>query len=588
MASQHRSLLELPEETLGQIAKHSSTQRVHYSKPKGHPLLGVSTGLRDAVFCSLSRLELDLKTQQPDDSNLQPLARLLGRACCKAAPGLAVELEMEEHCHVALPVLLTPVLHVQGWHNVHRLEVRVDHLELFTLEDVKQLWYSCCCLQLTMAQQRGADRSCPPLHLLGTALPSLRQLSISFSGSDLGSGELLVGLQQCQQLSTLSLLGFWISPTAVTAAAAALAQLPALRDLSLSSDCDINPAALMDQLTCLTALWLGLDGSGQVDSMFEAAARNPGLQTFILQDDIGDLEVTDDDECEALRTFLTSCPTLTYLSLDHMSLSEDVVDTILTHGTSITHLTAGGLVTSTNYSGQPSNLQSLRLYDSSSLQLANLPLRGVTHLQLWDEAMGDLCEDIGQLHLPTSAMAPDELPAVLQRATANLAACPAWQAKPEPCISLQGDGSDVEEYLYLAPEIRLQLLEALAPLGGPHVTEFQGCMAENWFNWGRPEVEALGHSLHSTQLSSLELWHCALHIDFWAALGEVFPSLEVLTLGAGVTCSASDLAVFCSRRQAGHPFKLVLAPRLFESHDGAGLQESLEAQGVLHVSVVKM
>jgi hypothetical protein len=495
---------------------------------------------------------------------------------------------MEEHCHAALPVLLAPALDVQGWHNVHRLEVSVDHHEFFTWRLPQQLWSWCYCLQLVMAQQEGAARSCPPLHLLGTALPSLRQLSIHLDRSDLGSGEIIVGLQQCKQLSTLSLHGFWISPTAVTAAAAALAQLPALRDLSLSSSCDINPAALIDQLTCLTALWLTLDGSGQVDSMFEAAACNSGLQTFTLVDDIGDLEVTDDDECEALRNFLTSCPALTDLDLDHMSLSEDVVDAILTHGTSITHLTAGGLVTSTNYSHQPSNLQSLRLYDSSSLQLANLPLRGVTSLELWCESMGELCEDIVELHLPTGSVAPDELPALLQRATANLAACPAWQAKPEPCISLQGDGSDVEEYLYLAPEIRLQLLEALAPLGGPHVTEFQGCMAEHWFNWGRPEVEALGRSLRSTQLSSLELWHCALHIDFWAALGEVWPSLQVLTLGAGVTCSASDLAVFCTRRQAEQPFKLILAPRLFESHDGAGLQDSLRAQGVLHVSVVKM
>jgi hypothetical protein len=133
MAAQHRSLLELSEETLGQIAKHSSTQRVHYSKPKGHPLLGVSTGLRDAVLSSLTRVELDLKTQQQaTESSFVPLARLLGRACCKAAPGLAVELRMDKHCHVALPVLLTHAVLVQGWHNVHKLEVRVDHPEFFT------------------------------------------------------------------------------------------------------------------------------------------------------------------------------------------------------------------------------------------------------------------------------------------------------------------------------------------------------------------------------------------------------------------------------------------------------------------------
>jgi hypothetical protein len=115
--------------------------------------------------------------------------------------------------------------------------------------------------------------------------------------------------------------------------------------------------------------------------------------------------------------------------------------------------------------------------------------------------------------------------------------------------------------------------------------EFQGRMAESCFSWGRPEVEALGRSLRSPQLSVLELSHCTLHTDFWAALDEVFPSLEVLTLGDEVTCSASDLAVFCTRRQAEQPFDLILDPALYESHNGAGLQESLEAQGVEHVSV---
>jgi hypothetical protein len=389
---------------------------------------------------------------------------------------------------------------------------------------------------------------------------------------------MIVGLQQCKQLYKLSLNWFSISPTAVKASAAALAQLPALRDLALSIDCDINLAGLIDQLTCLTALKLEPYWSGHIGSVFRAAACNPGLQTFTLTDENCDFEATD---AKAVASFLASCPCLTHLDLDWMHLSESVVDAILTHGISIVKLAVGGLVTTTNYSGQPTKLQSLSLRSrrySPVLQLANLSLSNVTHLELW-------CDISVQLQLPSSSVPADQLPGILQRAASNLAACPAWQSKPEQCISLQGDVEDHEE-IYLSPETQLQLLQALAPLGGPHVRKFQGLLGESWFDWGRPQVEALGFSLGSTQLRVLELTCCTLGEDFWAALDEAMPSLEVLRLICPVTCSVLDLAVFCSRRQAGRPFSLILAPQLYEDYNGAGLQDSLRAQGVTHVSVV--
>jgi hypothetical protein len=43
------------------------------------------------------------------------------------------------------------------------------------------------------------------MHLLGPAFPSLHQLNIDFKDSDLGNGDMIVGLQQCKQLSKLSL-----------------------------------------------------------------------------------------------------------------------------------------------------------------------------------------------------------------------------------------------------------------------------------------------------------------------------------------------------------------------------------------------
>jgi hypothetical protein len=393
---------------------------------------------------------------------------------------------------------------------------------------------------------------------------------------------MLVGLQQCKQLSKLSLDYFRISPTAVRASAAALAQLPALRDLELLVDCDINLAGSIDQLTGLTSLQLLPARSEHVGSILSAAACNPGLQTFALTDVARGIELTD---AEAVRHFLTSCPCLTHLDLPSVELSEGVVDAILTHGTSVVHLAAGALVTTTNYSGQPSNLQSLSLLSGASspvLQFANLPLGGVTQLELWC----GLCNTLAQLQLPTSSVPADQLPGILQRATSNLAACPAWQAKPGQCISLQGDVGEENEYTHLNAGAQMQLLEALAPLGGPHVRKFQGCVAESSLYWGRPEVEALGRSLNSTELRVVELSDCTLAADFWAALEDVVPSLEILRLHDGVTCSASDLAVLCSRRQAGRPFSLILAPDLYEEYNGAALQDSLSAQRVTHVSVV--
>jgi hypothetical protein len=430
-----------------------------------------------------------------------------------------------------------------------------------------------------MAQGEG-ERICFAMHLLGPAFPSLRQLDINFNGSDLGSGYLSFGLEQCKQLSKLSLLG--TRPTAVKASAAALARLPALRDFTFSvhRDCDINPAALIDQLTRLTALKHELSRTQHVVSVFAAAARNPGLQTFTLSRVASQLRPYQLDAAEAVRNFLTSCASLTHLDLSNALPSERTVDAILTHGTSITHLTVGALATSTNHSDQPSNLQSLSLQESDwgtlTLQLANLPLRGVTHL-----CTGGL----GWLELPTACVPAHQLPAVLG-ATTNLAACAAWQAKPEHCIYLRGDDRMSNSHIHLTPEAQLQLLEALAPVGGPHVREFNISVEEASFSWGRAQVEALGRSLRSTQLSSLDLSYCTVHRDFWAAVDEVWPSLKFLRLGDEVTCSASALFVFCSRRQAGKEFTLGLAPELYDSHNGAGLQDSLRAQGLPLVSVV--
>jgi hypothetical protein len=122
------SLLDvLPESVLAVIAKFSSPGRWAY--PKGHPMVAVATSFRDAVFRSLSRLELDLrrsaeqKTVRPAvRPNHRAVAQLLHRACCEAASGLKVELGLDTK-HEALPILLQPALGSGGWRKVHKLEV---------------------------------------------------------------------------------------------------------------------------------------------------------------------------------------------------------------------------------------------------------------------------------------------------------------------------------------------------------------------------------------------------------------------------------------------------------------------------------
>jgi hypothetical protein len=124
---EQRSLVDLPELVLSAVAKHgfdssNTAQPVWwYQRRKGHPMLAVARSLRDAVLSNLTKIRLDLQPQLLD-SCCQPEARLLHRACCHAAPGLQVELDLGNNQH-ALLQLLQPALGVGGWQNVHRFTV---------------------------------------------------------------------------------------------------------------------------------------------------------------------------------------------------------------------------------------------------------------------------------------------------------------------------------------------------------------------------------------------------------------------------------------------------------------------------------
>jgi hypothetical protein len=392
------------------------------------------------------------------------------------------------------------------------------------------------------------------LNLLGTAMPALRHVSVSTAGDLCG---LFTGLLLCKHLTALDLL-VDISPAAVKPTAAALAQLPALRDVSLQT-CGSNPANLVEQLTCLTALKLEVyeEVCGEVDSNFAldamaAAARNPALRVFSFSS-MAYFEPAAAD----VQHFLEACPSLSDLDLQSATLSPDVVEVLLTHGTSITSLSAESLDTDVSLADRPCSwkcLKGLSDLNPTVLTLANLPLGGLTSLEFSYANWGSPL-DLATLQLPMDSRDVEDMLRLLRQAAINIAACPAWSAAPPDHITLEGDPGaaqyEDQSAVMFSAQQRIQLLESLTPLGGPHVTEFVCNIWNTCVRWGRPEVQALAHSLRSDRVTTLALDYCYLPEDFWAALDEFMPELETLQLGEDVTYTDLDIGrkfvIFCAR-----------------------------------------
>jgi hypothetical protein len=152
------------------------------------------------------------------------------------------------------------------------------------------------------------------LSLLGSAMPALRHVTVNTNGGDIGSDGLFNGLQLCRQLSTLHLEEFTIGRAAVKPAAAALAQLPALRELSIYTR-GRDLAGLVEQLTCLTALDLSAEQRDEDDTAIPralaTAARNPALQAFKLSPG-NDFQ----PDAADLQHLLEACPALSDLDLE--------------------------------------------------------------------------------------------------------------------------------------------------------------------------------------------------------------------------------------------------------------------------------
>jgi hypothetical protein len=374
----------------------------------------------------------------------------------------------------------------------------------------------------------------------------------------------------------------YMSPAAVSQCATILGRLPALRELTIhmSQSCKTDPSGFLQQLTCLTSLNLQTHTSERVLSMCTAAARNPALQVLTVGSQ-GASRLT----AAELQHLLASCPSLTTLDMPFLPVSDDVLEVLLTHGKKITTLVAASFRTDGSFADRQCSWKRVWFsqvdypYYPVLLLLANAPLKGV------EELHGGF-SDLGILKLPLLTFAPDQVADLLRRATTNIAACRQWQLAPGSFISLGHDPEDSPpQDVIFTPAQRIQLLEALAPLGGPHVKEFNAAIYDTDFEWGEAELQALGRSLNSERLSALQLSYCIVTSGFWAALDEVLPSLSDLYLNGDVT--GSDLALFCSKRGQGHMLSIHLQEDLYQSSNGAQLQASLEQHSVANVKVLK-
>jgi hypothetical protein len=422
------------------------------------------------------------------------------------------------------------------------------------------------------------------------AFPAIHKLELNFRESDLEPA-LLASLQNCSNLSSLTLKAFRLPEGAASPAAAALAQLSGLKELSLipRDYDDLGAASLAQQMSGLTALWMdGYYTDGFHSAIVKAAAHNPNLQ---------DLQVGHEDgegpTAAQLAALLAACPALTVLNLELAWLDDEGLEVLLTHGSNITSLNLSSFELQSSFAERACRWKTVKLGLADALVLARLPLRTVTQLTI-----GSPNSPL-ELDLPLGEVPDAQLPAILHQAATNMASCPAWQAGSKSQISLLGYPGPIpkpEDTLTVFDgEQRIQLFEALAPLGGPAVKEVEVSIKGATFQWGRPEVQALARSLGG-QVTSLLLSYCSLQSDFWVALDECFPALTSLHMELRVTCSAPHVALFCGARAAGRPFTLRLKATadfwgvegVYSAVQGEQLQAGLEAMGMAHVSVVRV
>jgi hypothetical protein len=406
-------------------------------------------------------------------------------------------------------------------------------------------------------------------HLIPRAFPALRHLTLT--RAQLGDGALfdILAMQPSPALASLKLIDSTINSAAVPYAAAALARLPCLNSLHLETTCEGGqgqvPLALGAQVTGLTSLvHRACKREPYGDSaLIKVATNNTGLRRL----EMSCAYNRDVVYAGALRPILTRCTGLTYLSIVDRQINDSGLDVLLKYGTSITDLTLGASKVKVDRAHRQCSWQRLTLHSYTLHQLAYLPLRAVQSINL--QHFGN--DMPNKLELPLDRLTPAQAVSLLQQAAANLAACPSWQQSPAGEIELSSDSS------FSVPEAdhRVQLLQALAPLGGRHGLKLRMGVA---MQLGAREAEAIARSL-GVNLWSLTIYSGTLLSDFWRGLSHHLPGLPSLSLEDDVKTCATDIAVFLishsSTRTAREKLLMCIHSGVLERAAGEQLEMSI-------------
>jgi hypothetical protein len=158
------------------------------------------------------------------------------------------------------------------------------------------------------------------------AFPAIQKLELDFRESKLEPA-LLAALQNSNNLSSLALKDFRLPEGAASPAAAALAQIAALKELSLTQwdYGDLGAACLTQQVSSLTALRMnGNYTDGFNSAIVKAAAHIPNLQDL----QIGHVDMEGPTAAQ-VADLLAACPSLTVLNLELADLDDQGLEAVL-------------------------------------------------------------------------------------------------------------------------------------------------------------------------------------------------------------------------------------------------------------------
>jgi hypothetical protein len=138
-------------------------------------------------------------------------------------------------------------------------------------------------------------------------------------------------------------------------------------------------------------------------------------------------------EVTLLIKLLTSCKHLSDLSLMHRSLDQGGMDTLLTLGTHISHLTCKDIILSESRADVTCPWSHLSLQcevpQNATALLAHLPLKKLQRFTINGQPPS-------YLSLPPSTMSSHQASLILSQAASNLASCPAWHCSTPAALSL--------------------------------------------------------------------------------------------------------------------------------------------------------